>query len=341
MVKISAPGKIHLIGEHSAVYGEPAIISAINLRCFVNAEKGDKEIIVKIPEINLEEFLIYEEAITFSEQVKKLWKECYDIQDFSELFRLMKKDPMNQIKATVGEILKELYIGTGIQLEINSEIPIGTGLGSSAALSVAITKAVAETYGQKTDKDEINRIAFGVEKYMHGMPSGGDNSACCYGGIIWFQKGNPNTIDPITIGFDSLKDFILVNTGKPHKSTGELIQHIRNLNENFRNSRIKALGQASYAMKDALHSMDMGKVKGLMNFAQRNLKELGVSTDKIDEIHEEVLKIGGAAKLSGAGGGGIVLCYHENKKKLEDKIVSLGLDPLPVNLAAEGVRVEK
>jgi len=94
-------------------------------------------------------------------------------------------------------------------------------------------------------------------------------------------------------------------------------------------------------MKDALHSMDMGKVKGLMNFAQRNLKELGVSTDKIDEIHEEVLKIGGAAKLSGAGGGGIVLCYHENKKKLEDKIVSLGLDPLPVNLAAEGVRVEK
>src|SRR3989344_1811383 len=227
MVKVSAPGKVHLIGEHSVVYGEPAIIAAIGLRCYVNAEKGDKEIIVKSPQLNIEELLLYEEAIEFAERVKKLWKDCNEKKDFTDLFNLIKRKPINQIKAAIGEILMQLYIGTGVRLEINSEIPIGAGLGSSAALSVAITKAVAEVHGKNISKEEINSTAFAVEKYMHGTPSGGDNSACCYGGLIWFQK--PDVIEPLTIVFSSLKNFLLVNTGPPKKTTGELVQHVRNL----------------------------------------------------------------------------------------------------------------
>jgi len=341
MVKVSAPGKIHLIGEHSVVYGEPAIIAAVGLRSYVNAEKGDKDIVVKSPQLEMEELFLYEEAITFAEDLRKLWKECNEKKDFTELFKLMKKNPINQVKAALGEILNQLYIGTGVHLEINSDVPVGAGLGSSASLSVAITKAVADLYNKNIGKEEINNIAFSIEKYMHGTPSGGDNTTCCYGGLIWFQRGDVNTIEPLPAEFGSLKNFVLVNVGKPGKTTGELIQQVRDLDEKKRDTNIKALGQATLSLKDALHDMDFGKMKGLMNFAQRSLKELGVSTDKIDVLHDEVLKIGGAAKLTGAGGGGVVICYHEDKDKLIDKIKSLGYEPLPVDLAAEGVRVEK
>ncbi|MBI2076035.1 MAG: mevalonate kinase [Candidatus Aenigmarchaeota archaeon] len=339
MIKVSAPGKVHLIGEHAAVYGEPAIIAAIGKRCHVQADKAD-DVRIESRELNTERIYPLSETIAFTKNVQKLWDTGFEAKNFSQLFGFMKRDGMYPAKAAIGKALISLGIDNGVTLKISSDVPIGSGLGSSSSMSVAIVKAIAELYKKNLTLEQINEIAFSIEQFNHGTPSGGDNSACCYGGLIWFQKSNPkNIIQSLKAEIPyKLENFVLVNVGKPEKTTGELVQHVRNLPEDFRNPRIKAIGAATMAMRDALEQKDFGKMKALINFAQRYLAELGVSTKEIDDVSKAVLSIGGAAKLCGAGGGGTVLCYHENKNKVIQAIQELGYTPMEVELGTEGVR---
>lgn len=341
MIKVSAPGKVHMVGEHSVVYGEPAIIAAIGKRCYVEAEQS-RDVRIESRELDTERIYPLAETIDFANNMQKLWNDGFESKNFSQMFEFMKKDSMHPTKAAIGKALISMDINSGVAIKISSDVPIGAGLGSSSSMAVAIVKVVAELYQKNLSHEEINEIAFGIEQFNHGTPSSGDNSACCFGGLIWFQKSNPkNIIQPLKeeIPYE-MENFVLVNVGKPQKTTGELVQHVRNLAEEFRNPRIKALGAATLAMRDALKQRDFSKMKALINFAQRYLGELGVSTPEIDEISKTVLTIGGAAKLCGAGGGGTVLCYYEDKDKLIETIKGLGYEPLEVELGVEGVRIE-
>ena len=133
----------------------------------------------------------------------------------------------------------------------------------------------------------------------------------------------------------------MVYTKKPEKTTGELVQQVRDLDPKYRDPIIKTIGEATYKMREALQRKDFEAMKKLINVAQENLARLGVSIPEIDELCKEVKTIGGAAKGCGALGGGVVLCYHENKEKLLKVIRSLGYEPWETELAVEGVRVEE
>lgn len=340
MVSVSAPGKVHLIGEHAVVYGKPAIIAAIGLRCKVMAEKNDK-ISVESKEPRLSGEFSLNNVSIFNDKITVLWHSCLEEKNFSPLFKEMKKDELNPFKAIVGKALEKLGINEGISLKIDSEIPIGAGLGSSSALAVAVTKSAAVLYRKNLPDEKINEIAYECEKLMHGTPSGGDNSTCCFGGLIWFQKGSPNIIKSLKKEVPyKLNNFTLVHTGRPEKTTGELVQIVRDLDEDFRSERVDKIEASTYKMLDALEKKDFAAMKEMINIAQNNLAELGVSTKKIDELVAEVRRAGGAAKLCGAGGGGSVLCYHEDKIKLAKIIRNLEYKPLPTSLGDEGVRVE-
>jgi len=335
-MKVSAPGKVHLIGEHAVVYGEPAIIAAIDKRCFVDATKN-ADLIVRTPEA--ESIYDINDVTYFVNELRNLWHKCADKKDFSEIFKIMKEDPFNVVKAAVGEVLMNLNIDTGAEIEIKSDIPVGMGLGSSAAFSVAIVKAVSDLYDKGIINEEVNGIAYSIEKYMHGTPSGGDNSTCCYGGLVWFQKTmQGNVIKSLDI--PRLENFFLVYIGKPEKTTGELVQQVRDLKEDYRQPRIADIGRATHEMLDALNRKDKEKMKECINRVQKNLAEISVSTKDIDDVCKAVRSIGGAAKLCGAGGGGTVLCYHEDKLKLFQSISDLGFPVKETVLGDEGVRVE-
>lgn len=343
MPSASAPGKVHLIGEHAVVYGKPAIIASIGKRCFVTAEKSENIEIIS-SSLNLNKKFTIEDSKLLYLRAKKEWIEGKEKKDFSRLFALMKQDYYKPIICACMEALSALRIRKGIKVGINSEIPLGSGLGSSSAMAVAMVKAISEAYGKKLVKQRVNEIAYEIEKLNHGMPSGGDNSTCCYGRLIWFQKNanGPNIIQPLENEIPyALDGFLLVHTGKPEKTTGELVQHVMRLEESYRNARIEILGKATYEMLAALKRKDFSKAKHLMNLAQRNLAELGVSTKQIDGLAEKVVSIGGAAKLCGAGGGGTVLCYHEDREKLAHLIKESGYSPIETELGVEGVRVEK
>jgi len=336
MIEVSAPGKIHLIGEHAVVYGFPAIIAAIDRRVKILAEKANKikiknNIYKKETEFSLKEVLLA------AKKSEKLWNLGNEKKDFSELFHFLKSDFWCLPKVMVGLILNSFKMKSGVSLIINSDLPFGVGLGSSAALASATIKSIAALYDIQISNPEINNLAFEIEKLNHGRPSGGDNSACTFGGTIWFEKRK--------IEFLSLPDFfkkiIIISTPRENLTSGELIEKVRNLKTSFRNSRIKNIANATYQMKEALRNRKIVEIKNLINLAQDNLAELGVSTPKIDEIIKKIRKIGGAAKISGAGGGGNVICFHRDRKKLIQLLKKMKVNFWEAKLGVKGVRLEK
>ncbi|MEM7815421.1 MAG: mevalonate kinase, partial [Candidatus Aenigmatarchaeota archaeon] len=307
MPSYSVPGKVHLIGEHAVVYGEPAMIAAVGRRCVVSAEKSDK-IEIYSADFGSRTYEI-SEAVDFAKDVQALWKDGLAKKDFSPLFQLMRADKWNFRKAAIGIVLRELGIDGGVSISIKSDIPIGSGLGSSSALSVGLVAAIQAAYGKQLVREQINDLAYKLECINHGTPSGGDNSACCFGGLVWFQKAQPkNIIMPLNEEIPhSIDGFVLLWTGMPERTTGELVQAVRNLDENYRKPRMKEIGQLCYEMKTVLKARNYARMKEIINRNQQLLAELGVSTPTIDRIAEVVRGIGGAAKLCGAGGGGTML----------------------------------
>ena len=232
---------------------------------------------------------------------------------------------------------------SGISLHITKcEIPTGSGLGSSSAAAVAVARAVSEVYHKNLSLEKINEIAFECERLVHGTPSGGDNTACCYGGLIWFQKSTPKNII-IPLGKEiphKLENFVLAYTRQPEKSTGELVQMVRNIPETERNPKMEEIGRMSEEMKEVLKQKNYKRMKEIMNRTNELLSSFGLSVPETEKISKKVLEIGGAAKMCGACGGGVVLGWHENPKLIFDAIKALGFTPFEADLAVEGVRVE-
>lgn len=343
MIKASAPGKVHLIGEHSVVYGEPAIIAAIGKRIWVEAEKHPTKIVIRDRILSVKAEWMVNECIDVAMQAKAMWMHGFDEENFSKLFRFI-KEGRNFKKVAIGLILHRLNINEGANLNVYGDVPNGSGLGSSSALAVALTKAISELYEKELTNDEINKIGLDIEKMMHGTPSGGDNSASTFGGLIWFQKderGRPR-IESLKqeIPFE-LENFVLTYIKKPANSTGELVSMVRNLDPTIREPRVKAIGQAAIDMRKALREKDFARVKQLINLTWSNLSELGLSIPEADVVIKKIGDIGGAAKLCGACGGGIMLAYHEDKKALKKVIRDAGYSPFETELGAEGARIEK
>jgi mevalonate kinase len=365
MHEVSSPGKIHIIGEHAVVYGYPAIISAIDRRTKIRAEKSNK-IEIKNHFYQKESIFEVQEVMAVARKAQNFWRERNKKNDFSELFNFLKSSFWRRTQAMIGLILdrlkitpptlgeginlcaKDLYSSTpsqrvryskkggGVSLTIDSNLPIGCGLGSSASFSVALSKAIAILYASQLSNQKINEIAFELEKLNHGAPSGGDNSTSTFGGTIWFEKGKMEQL-PLP---SFLKKLTIVLTPRGNLSTAELVQNVRNLEKSFRDSKIKNIAEATYKMRQSLENGDLEEIKYLINLAQDNLAELGISSPEIDRLVKEVRKIGGAAKISG-GGGGTVICFHQDKEKLSRRLKELRFKPLKIKLGVEGVKLEK
>jgi mevalonate kinase len=341
MVRVSVPGKVHLIGEHAVVYGEPAIITAVGRRVTVQVEKSDKvKLLFRFGDSGVyKDEDSVENVKEIGREAQRLWEEGSEKNDFSDVFALAKGNKFGWV--SVGYVLEKLGIDSGVSVEIDQKIPLGSGLGSSSAYSVAIAMAIAKLFGKYDSLEKVNQLGFELERFKHGRPSGGDNSACAYGGLVWFQKGDPNIIKPLgdEVPYE-LENFVLVYIKKPEKSTGELVSMVKGLDPSVRDPKIKAIGKATHDMLEALKAKDFGKVKELINLTWDNLSGLGLSIPEADDLIGKIKEIGGAAKLCGACYGGVMLCYHEDQKRLSEVIRESGYKPMEVELNVEGARLE-
>jgi mevalonate kinase len=204
---------------------------------------------------------------------------------------------------------------SGISLDVDCEIPVGAGLGSSAATTVAIIAATSRAMGVGLDKKEIFEIAFGPESYLHGSPSGVDQATTTYGDVLRFTK--KDGVQPLRL--KRIPQVLVCDSGI-HRSTGKLVRSV--VKRSMAKTRpfqehVEEVSQISEAAIKALRSEDDQELGQLMNRNQELLEKIGVSHPKLEELVKAARAAGAwGAKLTGAGGGGCIIAVCKDEKSL-------------------------
>jgi mevalonate kinase len=310
LVTVSAPGKVHLMGEHAVVYGKPALLAAVNLRLFVTIAPKDHGMSVHSAE-----------------------PDGYIRHVYTLVGRELHIDQLPPVTITV-----------------TSQIPSGYHLGSSAAAAVAVAGAAMYFLKKIWNPAEINRIAYEAEKKQHGNPSGGDNSASTFGGFIWYRKEMEflKTIWQMPLRLPpTLDHFYLVDTGKPLETTGEMVAIVA---KNVRHGSPDMEGMFNRneiqvkRITGALKSGDERELIDAMHIGERTLEGMGVVGRKIRPFIRSAENAGGAAKILGGGGlhggAGFLLCYHPDPNKVKALCDTYGYPYQSVILGGEGMRLE-
>jgi mevalonate kinase len=352
-IMVSAPGKIHLIGEHVVVYGKPAIIAAIDKRCFISIKpRNDKKIQIISKNYDLDLSISLDKLAIKRDNARKSWQIFIDTKDTSFLTSIT-KEPLDYPFLVIGEVLKfyDASLDKGFSLEIDSQIPIGSGSGSSSAIAVAIASAITLFLGKPLDKEMIFNIAVKAEELKHGTPSGGDPATVLHGGLIWFQKisATEKIIRPIDLKISQAiaSHFYLVDTGKPNESTGEMIAIAREFKNKYPEETKTIFDEQEKLTKQLLKAMqedNSTSIIYIIEAAEKNLEKLGVVSEYVTSIIRAIEKSGGVAKISGGGGKtkstGMLLVYHEDVEKLRFTLALYNLKAIHVTLGTEGLRKE-
>lgn len=280
-IAYSAPAKLILSGEHSVVYGKPALISALNLRLTVTVREAQKT--------NLD-------------------------------------NNLQVILRNVQEWLSsnnEPHEKKNVAIHISSDIPSRQNLGSSAALSVATSAALLHFLtGRAFPKEIINKVAYQSEKHFHGNPSGGDNSASCYGGFIYYRKEFEflKTISSLSVKIPRpiMNRLFIIDSGKSSEPTAEMVAKVGT----FYNDHPKKAETIMSEIEKVTKRMVIAIVKEDPNmFAQavqdneRHLEDIGVVSEKTKNLLK-TLSPYGVGKVTGGGGfksgSGNLLFFAQN-----------------------------
>ena len=191
--------------------------------------------------------------------------------------------------------LATLLPAEGIGVSIKSDLPIGCGMGSSAALAVATVRALAAREGRVAGFAECYEKGFALEKVFHGNPSGLDHAVSAIGGPVVYRRGEPAESLP----FPKPIRLVVANTGVPG-NTADMVANVRARNPEAELLRLGALAEMAAARLATGQS-----IGEFMHEAHRLLRRIGVSTPALDELCRAMTSAGATgAKLAGAGGGG-------------------------------------
>lgn len=239
------------------------------------------------------------------------------------------------------EISNRSGFNYGFDISIKSDIPPGAGLGSSAAVSVAMTTAINACLNLNLSKSEISDVAFEAEKIVHGTPSGIDNTIATHGSIILYEKG---VIKPVEI--KSSIPLVIGDTGV-ERNTAEWVRKVRLRRDRQRNVVIPIINSIGKLVMESLKFLDKNDLEALgelMDINQGLLEAIGVSTFELNKLIN-VARLNGAygAKLTGAGGGGcmIALSPKTKQKQIANAILEAGGKPIITNISQEGAKIEK
>jgi len=316
MADASAPAKIIFSGEHSVVYGQPALAIAINLRCHVKITKDGEGLL-----------------ITSKNYIQKYYYSTAKLENV--LSGKIINSKLDNIAMAVLTVFKPNEISH--KLEINSEIPIGAGLGSSAAVAVATVTAALKIKGQKYDSKIISDKAFICERIAHGNPSGIDNLISTYGGIVRFQNGNMIKLD-----LEYEIPIIIIDTKIPKetKKMVELVKKNWKSNPEKYNDIFNKMGTLTSKIEKELLNNNLENIGNLMLENQKFLEKIGVGIPNIEKLTSNLSKLNTFGyKITGAGGGGaiIVLMKNGDTKEAIKIVETLGYDVYETKITNLGV----
>jgi mevalonate kinase len=324
-VVASAPAKIILFGEHFVVYGEPAIVIAIDRRAFVKIEnRDDGRLRFRSTTLNY--------AGHFEKDVFKI--EQGDAREAK-----IKFEP---VKHALESILEKRGEQVGLDIEINSSIPVGAGLGSSAAVVAASTAAASTLLNMNLSKEDIFRITLEAERIVHGNSSGIDPAVSTFGGALLFQVDTG--FKPLDVRVDV--PLVVSDTGV-ERSTRVQVEKFRVALEKYPRiveNMMRAGREVVLRAVDAFKENDLVTLGNLMNINHALLCGVGVSDESLDWLANAARRAGAlGAKLTGAGGGGcvIALSRRETLQSVLEAVQSAGGRPFMATKTDEGVRIER
>jgi len=288
-------GKTILFGEHFVVHGVPGIASAVDSAADATVKKAKKGINVADERTG---------AKGYAEK-----KKLQQLESIERMLKAMNLDPKK----------------TAMDIWLGGNLPGFSGLGASAASSVAIARAIVEEFNLFLSDEKINDVAYEAEKAYAGNPSGIDNTAATFGGLIWFKKNlgsGSNTIEQLSIR--EPVEIVIGNTGIVANTKAMVagVGERKEQNPEEYGAIFRQAEELANKGREALEKFDLKQVGELMNENHRLLQEIEVSCKELDYLVDLARKQGAfGAKMTGGGGGGCMLALTPGKD-LQEKVAS-------------------
>ena len=286
-------GKAILFNEHFVVYGVPAIVSAIGKYTVAKAQSFEE------PRLHL-----------------------IDNRNATPGYKEDKKDQQQDSVRRIIEKMNLNFSDEGVEVELAGTLYAASGIGASAASCVAMARALSEYFQLNLTDEEINQIAYEGEKGYHGTPSGIDNTASTFGGLIWFEKKDNPVMDRIDIL--NPVEIVMGNTGKVADTT-KAVAGVRNRKESHPDKYAEIFKRAeniAYLAKQAFIDEDLHEIGKLMNENHKLLQQIEVSSKELDFMVRLAKEYGAyGAKLTGGGLGGNMIALTPGRK-LQDEVAN-------------------
>ena len=335
-MKVYAPGKLILSGEHAVVYGKPALAMAVNRYVCATATPQ----LLPLVSFDLSD-LAYERGLTLTalRRLKSRVKHKYQrfiAGDFKIRDVLHKPVELAQIAFTIFLETLNLKLTQGVKIRVHSDIPIGCGMGSSAATVLSIVHAIAHHLRMELSSEIFYRLGLEAENMQHGHSSGLDLRVSLHGGCI-FVNDREITARQIP----SLPMF-LVNTGAPKTGTGECVAHAAKY---FKSSQIgDDFAAVTHAMDHAFQANNQQEVMRSIKENHHLLTRVGVVPENVQQFIKAIESQDGAAKICGAGAvagnkAGVVLVVTNQPEQLTELCAKHNYSILPVSGESRGVHV--
>ena len=287
-------GKTILIGDQFVLNGVPAIVSSIPYETLATVERidGNRWIL----EDNRIEVPGYKEN-----------KKEQQVESINRILEVMKIDVENNpIKITYGGTLLA-----------------GSGVGASAASCVSLARALNDEFKRGLSIDEINQVAWEGEFAYHGIPSGVDNTASCYGGLMLYQlKNDQKIIEKIQIREPC--EVVLGNSGVSVNTAAldDLVENEKKRDPGLFSARLKTITEQALEVRRLLEAFDLKKVGRIMTENHKILIDMGLSHKILIDLCNLALQKGAlGAKLTGGGMGGYMVALTPGVN-LQEKVAS-------------------
>jgi len=300
MTIASAPGKIILFGEHAVVYGRPALAVPVT-QLHADVEISDA-----------------------GANSGGIWIRAQDVNLQAELNTLPSDHPIASVIHNLF-FLSRVSPFPNLEINISSTIPVASGLGSGAAVTVALTRALSAHIPYAMTDEQVSAFAYEIEKLHHGTPSGIDNTVVTYAKPVYFVKGQPietfQVAEPFTI--------VIADTGIS-APTKESVSDVRRLWEANKAKWENVFDEVADIAFAARHVIREGRIKILGTLMDKNhayLREMTVSSPELDNLVSTARQAGAlGAKLSGGGRGGnmIALAEEDTAPRIAEALLSAG-----------------